>query len=271
MTDLQAHLNKIRSDAAECILLSTLVTDGKREVFARMAEHLNGLALEVERTIAANGADAARAADHKEAVAADIAAADIAATDIAAADHQQAARPRRMLAWLSVIVLGVIAGAFFWTNNPAKEYLSTLQSKHETSPAPQDATKQAIVALLSGEQRERQRFMEQLATLVARLDNLERALENLKTARAEIAGPSSKESVGAEEKPPAAETKPPAAAEMPVRTEQNRTSTPESPAAAKQAELDPRRPGPPACTQFRSFDPVSGTYTTLDGRRRPCR
>src|SRR6266446_4832478 len=111
MTDLQAHLNKIRSDAAECILLSTLVTDGKREVFARMAEHLNGLALEVERTIAANGADAARAADHK-----------------------QAARPRRMLPWLSVIVLGVsvivlgiIAGAFFWTNNPAKEYLSTLQ------------------------------------------------------------------------------------------------------------------------------------------------
>jgi len=266
MTDIQAHLNKIRSDAAECILLSTLVTDGKREVFARMAEHLNGLALEVERTIAAIGADAARAADHKEAV-----AADIAATDIAAADHQQAARPRRMLAWLSVIVLGVIAGAFFWTNNPAKEYLSTLQSKHETSPAPQDATKQAIVALLSGEQRERQRFMEQLATLVARLDNLERALENLKTARAEIAGPSSKESVGAEEKPPAAETKPPAAAEMPVRTEQNRTSTPESPAAAKQAELDPRKPGPPACTQFRSFDPVSGTYTTLEGRRRQCR
>src|SRR5258708_28580954 len=102
MTDIQAHLNKIRSDAAECILLSTLVTEGKREVFARMAEHLNGLALEVERTIAANGADAARAADRKEAV-----AADIAATDTAAADHQQAARPRRMLPWLSVIVLGV--------------------------------------------------------------------------------------------------------------------------------------------------------------------
>jgi hypothetical protein len=276
MTDIQAHLNKIRSDAAECILLSTLVTDGKREVFARMAEHLNGLALEVERTIAANGAGAARVADHADTARAadrkEAVATDIAATDIAAADHQQAARPRRMLPWLLLVVgLGVIAGAFFWTNNPAKEYLSALQSKHEPSPAPQDATKQAIVSLLSGEQRERQRFMEQLATLVARLDNLERALENLKTARAEIAGPSNKESVGAQEKPPAAETKLPAPAEKPVRTEENHTSVPESPAAAKQAELDPRKPGPPACTQFRSFDPVSGTYTTLDGRRRPCR
>ena len=56
MKDIQTHLDKIRSDAAECLFLSNLVTDGKREVFARAAEHLNALASEVERTIATNSA-----------------------------------------------------------------------------------------------------------------------------------------------------------------------------------------------------------------------
>jgi hypothetical protein len=204
---------------------------------------------------------------------------------------------------LLVIVLGGIIGAFIWANNPAKVYwsLSTLQSKHETSPAAQDETKQAIATLLSGEQGERKILMEQLSALGARVDNLARALDNLKIARPEIAGPSNKESVGAEEKPPTAETTPSALEEKPVRKEENRTSTLERAAASKQsdgvppatdspliepvdrvgatlvpprrAELDPRKPtiGPPGCTQFRSFDPVSGTYTTLEGRRRQCR
>lgn len=301
MKDMQAHLEKIRSDAAECALLSNLVADGKREVFAKTAEHLNALASEVEKTIAASGADRgvrgeswpmARAADREEVV----------ATDIAAAHHQPAARPRRMLPWLLVVVSAGLVGAFVWANNPAKEYWSllTLQSKQATPPAPQDETKQDIAALLSGEQAERKVLMEQLSALAARVDNLVTALDSLKTARAEIAGPN-KESVGAEEKPPAAETKPPAPEEEPVRGEQSHTSTLESPAAAKQsdgapratdsplvepvgragatpvpprrAELDPRKPtvGPRGCTQFRSFDPVSGTYTTLEGRRRPCR
>ena len=293
MKEIQTRLDKIRSDAAECLLLSNLITDEKREVFARTAEHLNALALEVEKTIATNSADKARAGDREEAV----------ATDIAAAHHQQAARPRRMLPWLLVIVLGGIVGALFWANNPAKEYwsLSTLQSKHETSPAPQDETKQAIDTLLSGEQAERKILMEQLSALAVRVDNLVTALDNFKTTRAEIAGPSNKESVGAEEKPPAAETKPSAPEEKPIHREESRTSTLESPAAAKQsdrvppatnspliepvdrvgaipvsprrAELDPRKPtiGPSGCRQFRSFDPVSGTYVTLDGRRRQCR
>jgi BA14K-like protein len=300
MKDIQTHLDKIRSDAAECALLSNLVADGKREVFARTAEHLNALALEVEKTIATNSADKstrgegehmARAGDREEAV----------ATDIAAAHHQQ--RPRRMLLWLLVVVLGGIVGAFFWANNPAKEYWSSsaLQSKHQTSPASQDETKQAIATLLSDERAERKILMEQLSALAARVDNLVTALDNLKTARAEIAGPSDKESVGAEETPPTAETKPSAQEEKPVRREENRTSTLQSPAVAKQsegvppttdsppiepvdrvgaipvsprrAELNPRKPtiGPSGCAQFRSFDPVSGTYVTFDGRRRQCR
>ena len=302
MNDIQTHLDKIRSDAAECVLLSNLVADGKGEVFARTAKHLSALALEIEKTIATNSADKgtrgesvnmARAGDREEAV----------ATDIAAAPHQQAVRPRRTLPWLLVIVLGGIVGAFFWRDNPVKDYwfLYTLQSKHETSPAPEDQTKQAIATLLSGEQAERKILTEQLSALAARVDNLATALDNLKTARAEIAGPSNKVSVGAEEKPPIAETKPSAPEEKPVRREENPTSALESPAAAKQsngvppatdspliepvdrvgaipvpprrAELDPRKStiGPSGCTQFRSFDPVSGTYTTLDGRRRQCR
>jgi hypothetical protein len=299
MNDIQTHLDKIRSDAAECVLLSNLVGDGKGEVFARTAKHLSGLALEIEKTIATDSADKgtrgesvnmARAGGREEAVAA----------DIAAAPHQQAVRPRRTLPLLLVIVLGGIVGAFFWRDNPAKVWLLyTLQSKHEASPAPEDQTKQALATLLSGEQADRKILTEQLSALAARVDNLAIAQDNLKTALAEIAGPS--KSVGAEEKPPIAETKPSAPEEKPVRGDENLTSALESPAAAKQsngvppataspliepvdrvgaipapprrAELDPRKStiGPSGCMHFRSFDPVSGTYTTLDGRRRECR
>ena len=53
MKDMQAHLEKLRSDAAECGLISNLATNQeKRELFARLAEHLTVLASEVERAIA---------------------------------------------------------------------------------------------------------------------------------------------------------------------------------------------------------------------------
>jgi hypothetical protein len=53
MKDMQAHLEKLRSDAAECALISNLATEPeKRELFARLAEHLAVLASEVERAIA---------------------------------------------------------------------------------------------------------------------------------------------------------------------------------------------------------------------------
>ncbi len=86
MTDLQGHLNKLRSDAAECRLLSSLATDGKGEVFAKTAEHLNVLASEIEKTIATNSADKGARDEsvlelrpaHEEAVAAEIAVAQFA-------------------------------------------------------------------------------------------------------------------------------------------------------------------------------------------------
>jgi hypothetical protein len=54
MKDMQAHLEKLRADAAECALIRDLATDlEKRALFTRLAEHLNALASEVEAAIAA--------------------------------------------------------------------------------------------------------------------------------------------------------------------------------------------------------------------------
>jgi hypothetical protein len=52
MKDYQASLEKLRRDAAECKLISDSATlTPKRELFARLAVHLNGLADEVERAM----------------------------------------------------------------------------------------------------------------------------------------------------------------------------------------------------------------------------
>ena len=65
--DLQLYLGKIRSDAAECLVLGSIAGDGKREVFLRTAEHLNGLASELEKSISKVGADRTIGADRLEA------------------------------------------------------------------------------------------------------------------------------------------------------------------------------------------------------------
>ena len=52
MKDMREHLEKLRSDAAECAIISGLAPDKqKRELFARLAGHLNLLADEVERVM----------------------------------------------------------------------------------------------------------------------------------------------------------------------------------------------------------------------------
>jgi hypothetical protein len=55
MKDMREQLEKLRTDAAECGLIRDLATDPvKRELFARLALHLETLAIEVERAIAAS-------------------------------------------------------------------------------------------------------------------------------------------------------------------------------------------------------------------------
>ena len=52
MRDMETHLEKLLNDAEECALISKLATDmAKRELFARLSEHLKMLAMEVERAI----------------------------------------------------------------------------------------------------------------------------------------------------------------------------------------------------------------------------
>ena len=53
MKDMQAHLEKLRRDAAECAIIRDLASDPKkRELFTKLADHLSVLAAEVERAIA---------------------------------------------------------------------------------------------------------------------------------------------------------------------------------------------------------------------------
>jgi hypothetical protein len=59
MKDYQASLEKLRKDAAEAALIRDLATDrAKREMFDRLAQHLNQLADEVEKAMAQRDADA---------------------------------------------------------------------------------------------------------------------------------------------------------------------------------------------------------------------
>jgi hypothetical protein len=52
MKDYQAHVEKLRQDAAECALVRDLATSkAKREMFDRLARHLDQLADEVERAM----------------------------------------------------------------------------------------------------------------------------------------------------------------------------------------------------------------------------
>lgn len=54
MQDMQAHLEKLRTNAAECALIRDLATDPvKRELFTRLADHLGTLAGEIEAAMAA--------------------------------------------------------------------------------------------------------------------------------------------------------------------------------------------------------------------------
>jgi hypothetical protein len=57
MKDMQAHLERLRTDAAECALIRDLATEKtKKELFARLARHLEVLADEVEVAIRVAGA-----------------------------------------------------------------------------------------------------------------------------------------------------------------------------------------------------------------------
>ena len=52
MKDMQASLEKLRADAADAAIIRDLATDpDKRALYTRLADHLSGLADEVELAI----------------------------------------------------------------------------------------------------------------------------------------------------------------------------------------------------------------------------
>jgi hypothetical protein len=53
MQDIKAHLEKLRTQIAECELIRDLATDhAKRELFNRLAVHFRELAADLERALA---------------------------------------------------------------------------------------------------------------------------------------------------------------------------------------------------------------------------
>ena len=63
MKDMQASLEKLLTDAAEAALIRDLATDRrKRELFARLADHLAMLAAVVRGAIATQAAEKSKAA-----------------------------------------------------------------------------------------------------------------------------------------------------------------------------------------------------------------
>ena len=288
MKDMQAHVKKIRSDAAECLMLSNLVTEERRHLFARIAEHLNSLALEIET--ATTIADRPTAVHQPEV--------DFVVHDAAPANHlQQAPRSWRQLS-LSLLVAPIaVAGALFWAMNRTEIHSFSLANLlPKTNPAVHDL-KNDIATIMSDQTNERKAIRDQLSDVSTRLDDLLKGLNELKNSRAATPASSIKATVGQDDPSPGAGAKPPAAEESGPGPETSSASSSVRPAAPDptatalpantaggagdqvgtiapaRVELDPHKltSGPAGCTHFRSFDPASGTYMTFDGRRRECR
>jgi hypothetical protein len=158
MKDIQTLSEKLRREAAECLVVSNVATDAeKRQLFARVAEHITGLASAVQNEAALRPASLVRAAE------------------TAVVDQKPATRSRQMLPWFVVVILLAAAGAFVWPRAEKAAFsVTALETNAEPPAAPQEDTKQAIKVL-----------SEQLGAVAARVDNLEKA-------RAEIVEPTTK-------------------------------------------------------------------------------
>ena len=52
MNDMQVQLERLLTEASECALIARLATDNaKRDLFAKLAEHYNALAAEVQKAL----------------------------------------------------------------------------------------------------------------------------------------------------------------------------------------------------------------------------
>ena len=259
MKDIHAHLKKIRSDAAECLVLSGIAPDGKGTMFTRIAEHLNALALDIEKSATAidsNGWDTHKAEG---------------STGLNVAPTETTRRPRRTslrfgLLSVAVIAACILIGATSLSSSTA-QYWSLLLPKHESQPVQDRTSSQVVTDVISTEQAERKVLFEEVKAFGGRLDNFDRKLDSLEKATTEIAKLLTTATVSPEAKGAATEGIAAPAVEKSASTAENSTPLDEPPVHVKPSDSV----GPRGCTQFRSFDSKSGSYVTLDGRRRPCR
>ena len=263
MTEVRTQLDKIRSDAAECMLLSTLVPEGKGQVFVRAAGHLNELALKLEKTIPTNttegGADcvslsAPQAEGPGEAVRAET--------------IDQSGVPSRRMFKRILVALVILAGLL---GVLGYQSLFVSKSKPNLPPSVPNETIEKLAVLLTNEHAEREKMVGHLNELNARIDFLISSLNDLNASRGEGAktnNAAERESQGSPIPVPHVSEAKKADSMLPGSGDQVGSIS----ASQKRAEPSAHKPaGPAGCTQFRSFDPVSETYTTLDGRRRECR
>ena len=271
MNGIHAHLSKLRSDAAECLVLSNLAPEGKGMMFTRIAEHLNALALDIEKSatpIDLNSADIRKAEER---------------TVLNATAPETTLPPRRTYAraglfGLAVFALGALVGMTNLGGNAA-QYRSMAPDNGQ-QPILEKASSQVMSDLIATEQAERKVLLDKVAALGGRLDkvdgkleafggrmdNFDHKLDSLEKATSELAKMLTTATVNPEAKATGSGGVAAPGIGKSASTAENNAALDE-PAQVKPADSI----GPRGCTQFRSYDPQSGSYVTLDGRRRPCR
>jgi hypothetical protein len=189
MSDIQNVLEKLRGEVAECRVLSNVTTDPeKRELFARVAEHISGLASAVQNELVVEPAKVVDVIDQKPANA--ILVAD--RREAEATVSRQATEFFQMRPWLVVVALAAVVGTLVLARAVKDPPLTALETKVDPPPTSHEETrqaladlKQAIAEFRSAEEDKRRLLSQQFDALVLRLDNLEKA-------RAEIAEPTTK-------------------------------------------------------------------------------
>ncbi len=123
------QLEKIRSDAAECLLLSSHTGNDRPQIFAKTAEHLNSLAREVEETLVLGGRPPS---SEPHAIVNDLTSdfnppVVVSAGEAPTPDYRQTSRSYRALLWLLIIVAASTVGVLFWSTGHVEQYLSLLK------------------------------------------------------------------------------------------------------------------------------------------------
>jgi hypothetical protein len=192
MSDIQNVLEKLRGEVAECRVLSNVATDPeKRELFARVAEHINGLASAVQNELVVEPTIVVDAIDQRPAN-----AIFVADKEVEAAGSTIVPKPAsiflQMGPWLVVVALAAVVGTLVLARAVKDPPFTALETKVGPSPTSQEETrqaladlKQAIAEFRSAEDDKRRLLSQQFDALVLRLDNLEKA-------RAEIAEPTTR-------------------------------------------------------------------------------